>query len=66
MPKTKQHAIKGRDLISQLYRAVVRYVNKNKGTVVVIGGIQIQHVPGQHSYYVAVKVTGKVPSFAEE
>ena len=63
---TTMSIIKGRDAISQLFRAVERYVAGNGGNVIVIGGIQIQEWPGEpHYFYVAVKCTGQVPKFAE-
>lgn len=34
--------IKGSDPVSQLYRAVERYVKANGGAVLVVGGIRVQ------------------------
>lgn len=59
--------IKGRDPISQLYRAVYRYVSCNGGSVAVIGGIQLIQWPTDASgnFTIAVKCTGKLPAFAQ-
>lgn len=58
--KSKQ-LITGRDPVSQLYRAVDRYVKSKGGSLVVIGGIQVQQWPGDpaHSFVVAVKCMGR-------
>ncbi len=55
-----------RDPVSQLYRAVKRYVETNGGTVVVIGGIQIEQPLGgrELNYHVTVRCLGKLPGFA--
>jgi hypothetical protein len=52
----------GRDPVSQLYRAVVRYVESMGGSVLVVGGIQILRWPGERagSFMVGVKCTGKL------
>jgi hypothetical protein len=64
MPK-KPIKITGRDFVSQLYRAVARYVESNGGVIVAIGGIQIQEWPddGKFKFTVAVKCAGKRPVF---
>ena len=51
----------------RLYKAVAAYVEKNGGTVVVAGGIQIQEWPGdgEFRYTVAVKCSGRRPKFAK-
>jgi hypothetical protein len=55
--------ITGRDPASQLYRAVVRYVESKGGSIFVIGGVQIQEWPGEFSgnFRLAVKCTGRKP-----
>ena len=62
--KTKS-AIVSSDPISQLYRAVERYVTAHHGSVLVIGGIQLQEWPGEgeYNFSIAVKCTGKRPIF---
>jgi hypothetical protein len=65
-PNKKTGAITGRDPISQLYRAVLRYVQSSGGSIAVIGGVQIQKWPdeGRYNFTIAVKCTGIKPSFA--
>lgn len=62
-PKKTRSVIKGRDSVSVLYRAVERYVAERKGTVVVIGGIELQDWPGQPElcFKIAVNCTGRRP-----
>jgi|GEM_PF-4943018 len=58
---------KHRDLrVDHLFKAVQEYVTHNGGSVIVIGGIQIQEWPqdGAMTYHVAIKCTGRKPSFA--
>jgi hypothetical protein len=54
-----------RDPVSQLYRAVKRYVESHDGTVFVIGGIQVGYPieGGNLNYHVAVRCLGRAPSF---
>lgn len=61
-------AVVGRDPVSQLYRAIVRYIESGKGKILVIGGIEIQEWPGDpaYTYRVAVKITGRKPAFAQD
>jgi hypothetical protein len=49
----------------ELYRAVRRYVQSGGGSIVVIGGIEVQQWPGDNSgvYRVAVKFMGRKPEF---
>lgn len=56
-----------RDPVSQLYRAVKRYVESNNGSVLVIGGIQIEQPLGERDfiYHVTVRCTGRLPSLKE-
>ena len=65
MKRTKNaDPLRGRDAISQLYRAVQRYVNENNGSLLVVGGIEIQEWPGDlpHNFRVAVHCTGVKPA----
>jgi hypothetical protein len=57
--------ITGRDPVSQLYRAVLRYVTTNGGSILVIGGIQVQEWPGsgKGNFTIGVKCTGRKPLF---
>ena len=47
-----------------LLASVANYVNKQGGSAIVIGGIQVQQWPGEGelNYMVAVKCTGKRPT----
>lgn len=46
-----------------LFAAVANYVNKQGGSAVVVGSIQVQHWPGEKlNYRVSVKCTGKRPA----
>ena len=56
--------IPGRDPISQLYRAVIRYVEANGGTLAVIGGISIIRFDERDgNFTVGVRCSGKRPQF---
>lgn len=61
--KKFKSVITGRDPGSLLLRAVERYVMSKGGSVVVIGGIQVQTWPGEFSgnFTIGVKCTGKRP-----
>jgi len=57
---------------NRLYAAIIAYIEKNHGSVVVIGGIEIQEWTGQLEfnnqsailhYTVGVKVEGRRPMF---
>ena len=63
--KPKHRKITGRDPTSQLYRAIVRYVESKKGSIIVIGGVQIEQWPGdgEFKYVVGVRCMGRKPSF---
>jgi hypothetical protein len=66
--KTGKYAkIAGRDPTSQLYRAVLRYVTANGGSIVVIGGIQILEWPDSPSgnFSVVVRCTGRKPTYKD-
>lgn len=51
--------------IGRLYKAVDHYVKKSGGSIVVIGGIQIQQWPhdGEYRFTVAIKCSGTKPPF---
>ena len=52
--------------VSALYKGVQNHVKANKGTVMVIGGIQLQEWPTapKFSYSIAVKCVGQKPIFS--
>lgn len=55
-----------RDPVSQLYRAIRRYVEHHDGNIIVVGGIQVQEWPEDSfkgKYTIAVQCLGKRPSF---
>lgn len=58
----------GTPTVDRLYQAVRGYIEKNGGSVLVIGGIRIEEWPEDngHSFYVSVKCTGLKPQFAKE
>lgn len=49
----------------ELYRAVRRYVESGGGSILVIGGVQVQQWPEDNEfvYRLAVKFTGRKPTF---
>ena len=49
----------------KLYEAVRDYIEANKGTVVVIGGIAIMQEPhdSEYKYSLLVRIVGKKPNF---
>jgi hypothetical protein len=49
--------------IGNLYEAVAQYIEKNGGSVIVIGGIEIQQWPHDPmgKFRVAVSLLGKIP-----
>lgn len=55
------------DPTNALYAAINAYVKSKGGSIVVIGGIQIQQWPDdlKFNYTVAIKCTGQLPKFAE-
>lgn len=61
--KPKYRPITGRDPTSQLYRAIVRYVESKKGDLLVIGGVQIEEWPGDRPgmFVVGVRCMGCKP-----
>jgi len=63
--KAKHRKILGRDPTSQLYRAIIRYVESKKGSILVIGGVQIEQWPGagEFKYVVGVRCMGRKPCF---
>jgi hypothetical protein len=62
-PKKAKDWLAGRTPDLQLYRAVRRYVESLGGSIVVIGGIEVQEWPGEPmgKYRVAVSVLGRKP-----
>lgn len=53
-----------RDPVSQLYRAVKRYVEYNHGNIMVIGGIQLEEWDSMKGRFViGVKCLGRRPVF---
>lgn len=58
-----------RDPVSQLYRAVRRYVNHHNGSIVVVGGIEVGEYPPDGkilpTYDVRIRCFGRLPKFAE-
>jgi len=61
----KPTRILGRDPVSQLYRAVIRYVESHGGNIVVIEGVQLQEWGGPYRFSIAVKCAGKRPMLRE-
>lgn len=57
----------GRDHVSQLYRAVRRYIQHYGGSLAVIGGVEILRWPSDldNNFSVAVRCTGKLPVFSQ-
>jgi len=53
--------------INRLYKAVQNYVEKSGGNLVVIGGISVQEWSSDNAmtFHVAVKCSGRKPSFVE-
>jgi hypothetical protein len=51
----------------RLYKAVDNYVRAKGGSLIVIGGIQIQEWPGDPAmvFQVAVKCMGRKPAYSE-
>lgn len=66
--KPKLRKLTGRDPTSQLYRAVVRFVESKKGSIMVIGGVQIGQWPGdgEYKFVVGVRCMGRKPPPASE
>lgn len=62
--RKKRDPLTGRTPDIQLYRAVRRYVESLGGSVVVIGGIEVQEWPvdPHGKFRVAVSVVGRRPS----
>lgn len=63
MPTTKNSKIPRH--VDRLYRAVGNYVKKTGGSILVIGGVQVQEDVGSVNYRIAIKCTGKPPKFVE-
>jgi hypothetical protein len=62
-PIKKKDALAGDVPDLELYRAVRHYVESLGGSIVVIGGIEVQQWPGdpEHTYRLAVKFMGRKP-----
>lgn len=62
MKKAKRKLV-GRDPVSQLYRAIIRYVESKGGKIIVIGGIEIQEWPldPKLNFRVGVRCLGRKP-----
>lgn len=60
-------SIPGRDPVSQLYRAVKRYVESRGGSILVIGGIETQVWPEEFKYNfrLSVRCMGTKPMLRE-
>lgn len=63
--KEKRFPMLGRSLHDRLYRAVVNYVEAHGGSLIVIGGIDVQQFPTDRvgNFRVAVRCTGRPPVF---
>ena len=53
----------GDKVLDNLYQAVVKYIEKNKGNVVVIGGVALVNEGEKYKYGLMVRITGKKPKF---
>jgi len=65
--KKRKDPLAGLDKVTaDLYRAVENYVKAHEGSLIVIGGIEVQHWPGDDGYKfkVAVKCLGRAPSYS--
>lgn len=62
--RAKADPLAGRSPEMQLYRAVRRYATSLGGSIVVIGGVEVQTWPSDPDgvYRVAVKCLGRVPT----
>lgn len=61
--QSKRKMVTGRDPTSQLYRAVIRYVESHKGSILVIGGVQIEQWPEDRKgmFVLGVRCLGRKP-----
>lgn len=52
------------DIIDDLYLAVQQYVESKGGSVVVIGGVQVQQWPNdlEHNFTIGIRCMGKKPT----
>lgn len=48
----------------KLYKAIQEYIEGRGGKVLVIGGVQILHYPGdpKYKYFISIQFTGRSPS----
>ena len=63
--KSKKRKIKtGEKTTDKLYEAVRDYIEKNGGSIIVIGGIAIvEESPLKYNYGLLIRITGKKPQF---
>ena len=56
------------DRHAKLYKAVQEYIEAEGGSVVVIGGVSVIQEPADkpYKYFLAVRITGKLPTFADD
>jgi hypothetical protein len=54
-----------RDPVSQLYRAVRRYVEHHNGNIIIIGGIGLGVEDSKGHYVIQVRCFGKPPTFSD-
>lgn len=64
----KRFQMLGRSVIDRLYRAVLNYVESREGSLIVIGGVEVQHWRGEppSNFKIAVRCTGKPPAIVEK
>lgn len=64
----KRFPMLGRSVHDRLYRAVVNYVEAHGGKLLVIGGVEVQSMPGDRpgNFRIAVRCTGNAPVFKEK
>lgn len=51
--------------VDRLYRAVENYVKQTGGTILVIGGVEVQEDIGTVRYRIAIRCTGRPPTFTD-
>jgi hypothetical protein len=62
MKRKNKKIVWGRSPVEQLYKATVRYIEKNGGSALVVGGIAIVQEGGdERRYGIIVEVFGKKP-----
>ena len=68
-PRVKlSELITGRDSTSQLYRAVVRYVESKGGSIAVIGGVRVEEWPEERplNFVLGIRCTGRKPVYEDK